>query len=124
MKKTFVLFLCLAFTLGCSSEKKTKNYVSLSGTIQNHKQPEIIITSTNDKDFKKKIKVDSKGRFSDTLKVNKQYKYYCEFNEFKDHFGIYLKNGFDLTLNFDADQHKETKKYSGLGSNYNNYMLA
>jgi len=113
MKKSIIL-LCALAILSC--EKETKDYVTLSGTITNKNSDSLVIRSRT---YSKTIKVNEDGTFKDTLTVEAGI-----FNLFDGNEGsnLFLKNGFDLNLSLDTKMFDETIKYTGFGSEDNNFM--
>lgn len=99
-----------------SCDKQPKDYVSLSGSISNSNSETITIIGKN---FKKEIKVNDDGSFQDTLKVVDGFH---GFNDGTIQSFIYLKNGYDIGLNFDTQDFPKSIKFKGEGSNTNNYL--
>jgi thiol-disulfide isomerase/thioredoxin len=116
MKKILIMLMAVITLLSCKQEPP-KDYVSLSGKINNHKDSTLTIMGKN---FQKKIRVNEDGTFKDTLKVTDGFH---GFNDGKHQSFIYLKNGYDLNLKFDADNFPKSIEFSGNGSGTNQYML-
>lgn len=113
--KKIIIFLGVLTIISCKEEPK--DYVTISGKIVNQTSDSILLRNRT---ITKTIIVDSDGSFSDTLKIDQP-----------DIFGffngdvaapIFLKNGYDITMNADMDNLEETAKFSGLGSEHNNYL--
>jgi len=116
MKKISILLLAVITMISCKQEPP-KDYVTLSGKITNKKDNKLNILGRN---FQKTIEVNEDGTFKDTLKVTDGFH---GFNNSNQQSFIYLKNGYDLTLNFDADDFPGSIKYSGNGSGTNKYLI-
>jgi len=113
MKKLLLLLVAIVL-FSCKNEPK--DYVSLQGKITNVNTEGLTIMGKN---FKKHIKVNEDGTFSDTLKVTDGFH---GFNDGKIQSFIYLKNGYDLVLNFDTNEFPNSITYSGEGSSTNKYL--
>ena len=114
MKKIFSILAVLSL-LACS-EKSNNDYVTIQGTIANADNNTLSILG---KDFKKEITLNEDGTYKDTLKVTQGFH---GFNDGKQQSFIYLKNGYDLELNFDASNFQESIDFKGEGSKTNNYL--
>ncbi len=112
-----IAFVVLISLVSCKKEE-VKDYVTLSGKIENHVGDEIKITGRG---FEKIIKMDENGSFKDTLKVNEKNTKYMLFdgNEYAD---LFLKNGYEVNINLDTKKFDETIKFSGKGAETNNYL--
>ncbi len=116
MRKLSIVLLAVITLFSCKQEPP-KDYVTLSGKITNNKGSNLMIMGKN---FKKEIKVNKDGTFNDTLKVTDGFH---GFNDGTHQSFIYLKNGYDLKLNFDANDFPASVSYSGNGSGTNQYLL-
>jgi thiol-disulfide isomerase/thioredoxin len=116
MKKISILLLAVITLFSCKQEPP-KDYVTLSGKITNKKDNKLNILGRN---FQKTIEVNEDGTFKDTLKVTDGFH---GFNNSNQQSFIYLKNGYDLTLNFDADDFPGSVEFSGNGSGTNQYLI-
>ncbi len=116
LKIAFVI--TLVSLISCKKEEVKKDYVTLSGKIENHIGNEIKITG---KGFEKIIKMDENGSFKDTLKVADENSRYIFFdgNEYAE---LFLKNGYEVNINLDTKKFDETIKFSGKGAETNNYL--
>ncbi len=115
MKK--IIFV-LAITLTFITCKKEPAFVTFSGKITNKNGDKITIFNLG-----KKIKtftVDENGVFSDTIK-NVEKGYY-NFTDGTESSAIYLKNGFNINLTLNTKEFDESIKYTGNGSDINNYL--
>ena len=91
MKNIISIFTLLLILVACGQEKE-KNYLSLSGHLENNKDS--ILTVLDNTGIVKEIKIDSQGNFSDTLKVEKASIYTIKTSNNKLA-PIYLKNGYN-----------------------------
>jgi len=114
MKKILALFT-LAAMLSCT-DKAPKEYVTLQGKVSNFKSNTLTVMGRN---FKKEIALNEDGSFKDTLKVVDGFH---GFNDGNLQSFMYLKNGYDLELQFDADAFPESIVFSGEGSATNQYL--
>ena len=120
MKKIAVLLIAIITIVSCKKEH-SKDYLTLQGKFKNSKDS--VITIVNRTGFSKKIKLNSDGTFKDTLKVAKNGVYFLQTSPTKKA-PIHLGNGYDLTLNGDADNFVESFSYKGNGADSNNFILS
>jgi len=114
MKKIAVLLLFMAI-VSCSKDAP-KDYVMLKGKVENARSETLTILGKN---FRKEIPVDADGSFQDTLKVTDGFH---GFNDGTLQSFLYLKNGYDLQLNFDVNDFPASVRFEGDGSVTNNYL--
>lgn len=114
MKKAFFLILILVITTAC--EQEAKNYLTFSGKITNKNSDSLVIRNRT---YSKVIKVDEKGVFKDTLKVESGL--YNMFDGKKISY-LFLKNGDDIKMTLDAEKFNETISFTGKGSETSNYL--
>ncbi len=112
--KKLLLLLCVISIVACKEEPK--DYATFSGKITNQNSDTLVVRNRT---FSKTIKVNEDGTFKDTLKVVAGMYSFYDGNEQSS---IYLKNGYDLKLTLDTKEFDETIKYSGNGSESNNYL--
>ncbi|RXJ51311.1 TlpA family protein disulfide reductase [Gelidibacter gilvus] len=114
MKNLFIFF-CVLTIVSCKEEPK--DYVTFSGKIENNTSDSILLRSRM---LTKTILVAPDGTFSDTLKINDPE----VFGFFNGNIAapVFLKNGFDIKMNADMDDLEKTVKFSGRGSEHNNYL--
>jgi len=118
MKKILILLLATTSILSC---KKVQNdYVTFSGKIENTKDS--ILTISN-KVYKKEIKLNKDGSFSDTLKVGKSPIFGLQTNNNK-RAPIFLRNGYELVLKGTDVDFMNSFEYSGEGASSNNFILS
>ena len=122
MKRIVLLALIGVTIVSCKKEKPVKDYLILSGKIENYKKRDVTIEGFR---FSKKIKFDKKtGTFSDTLKINRDGYYTLRTN--KKYFNLYLNDTVDTEIVFDykkGDPSNFTGKFEGTNANINNYFL-
>lgn len=122
MKKLSLLLLTLFVAFSCTKEHPTE-YLTLSGKIENNKDSTITILNRNG--ILKAMKINTDGSFKDTLKVDNGEIYTLLINQTK-RAPIFLKNGFNLSLNADANDTDimSNLKISGEGSSNSNFIIA
>ena len=106
----------LAVTLVSCNRQQINDYVSIKGKITNQNNETLTILG---KDFKKEIKINEDGSFNDTLKVVDGFHGY---NDGVLQSFIYLKNGYDLELNFDTKDFPNSITFVGRGTSTNVYL--
>ncbi|WP_452222657.1 TlpA family protein disulfide reductase [Lacinutrix chionoecetis] len=115
--KKLLLSLAVLAIVACK-EEPPKDYVTLSGTIENKNSDSLFIYQG--RNFSKTVKVAEDGTFSDTLKVAPGiYGVY----DGKEAAQVYLKNGYDLKLDLNSKEFFETLKFTGEGAEPNNYLV-
>lgn len=111
MKKIFLLFL-FAFTGVYAQADKVK----FTAKIENRNSDSLVIRSQT---FNKVIKSDAKGVFKDAFAVTPGFYQLFDGAEYAS---IYLKNGFDLTMNMNAKLFDESISFKGKGEKENNFL--
>ncbi|MFC2127630.1 TlpA family protein disulfide reductase [Bacteroidota bacterium] len=115
-------FIAAAILLACNNEPK--NYVSLTGKLENASSKTI---SIQNRDYKKEIAINEDGSFSDTLHLKGSTENYVQnfftVSTAKGRIFSYLKNGFELTISGDENDLSNTVKVSGEGANNTVYIL-
>jgi len=110
-----IIWILLAVVIvSCNNEPK--DYVTLNGSLKTSNTDKIIVQGRG---FSKEISVDDKGNFSDTLKITDGVHAIANGN---DRITLYLKNGYDLNLEFKGEKFSEGISFSGLGAETNNFM--
>lgn len=113
--KKIMLILALIALVSCN--KKSNNpYVTLQGNIANSSLDSIVILG---RDFEKHIKINSDGSFKDTLKVTDGFH---GINNGTEQSFLYLKNGYDMTVDFDMNNFPSSIEFEGQGAETNNYL--
>lgn len=113
MKKIILFFAVLAI-VSCETEKK--DYVTLNGKL---KTPGVEKITVQGRGFSKEITVNSDGTFSDTLKVMDGVHAISNDN---DRVTLFLKNGYDLNLEFTGEKLSDGVLFKGEGAETNNFM--
>ncbi len=114
--KKLVFFIAALAIVSCKSEPK--DYVTLSGEITDKNSDSVVVRSRT---YSKTIKVNEDGTFRDTLKVEKGV---YSFFDGSESASIFLENGYDINMTLDTKMFDETIKYSGNGSENNNFLAA
>jgi len=112
MKKILLLLL---FTYAGAFAQADK--VKFTATIQNRNSDSLVVSSRT---FKKVIKADAKGKFTDAFAVPQPGVY--QLFDGAEYATVYLKNGYDLNMTMDAKQFDETIAFKGTGEKENNYL--
>ncbi|WP_158838044.1 TlpA family protein disulfide reductase [Polaribacter sp. L3A8] len=120
MKKISLALFTMLVIASCTKEH-SKEYISLSGKLENNKDS--IITISGRTGVVKTITIKEDGSFNDTLKVPKIDIYTFQTSKEK-RAPIYLKNGFDISIKGDADKFMTSFTYSGNGSSNTNFIVA
>ena len=113
--KKLIMIMALVILMACNNETNNP-YVTLQGTIENAELDSIVILGRN---FEKKIKVNDDGSFKDTLKVTDGFH---GINNGTSQSFLYLKNGYDMTVNFDMNNFPKSIEFDGKGSETNKYL--
>jgi thiol-disulfide isomerase/thioredoxin len=114
--KNLLLITIVAFSVIACKDEAPKDYVTLQGKIINHKGGILTILGNQ---FKKDIKIAEDGTFQDTLKVKDGFH---GLTDGMQQTFLYLKNGYDLTINFDGDTFPVAIEFDGNGANTNQYL--
>ena len=120
MKKISLALFGLLLIASCSKEH-SKEYISLSGKLENNKDS--IISISGRKGVIKTIVINNDGSFKDSLKVDKVDIYTFQTSNTK-RTPLYLKNGFDITIKGDADNFMSSFEYTGTGSANSLFIIA
>lgn len=114
MKKVLMLlFLAANAMTGLAQES-----VSFVADIANRNGDVIYIKDMMNKPVKE-IKVDEKGLFSGSFSVSDNFYLLFDGVEYAQ---LFLKNGYELKLKMDAKNFDESIKFTGKGSEENNYL--
>lgn len=118
MKNLLSIALVVLVLVSCKTEPK--DYVTLSGKIENLNDQQKI-TIFNRTGFKRDIAVNEDGTFSDTLKVQ-EGRY--NFTDGKQYGAIYLKNDNETSFTVDAEEFDKTLSFTGDAADKNNFLIA
>lgn len=117
IKRIYVALAVCILCIACKEEPKpTKDYVTLSGLITNKSGDHLTL---NGPGFKRDLSINDDGSFKDTMKLSEGF-YLLDHNGIQTY--LFLKNSYDLAVNFDAKDAKSSLSFSGLGAGTNNYM--
>ncbi len=119
MQKLFVIVFLL-FTFSAFGQTDNSS-LKLNGIITNPLSSDLVIYKF-DKSFEVSIPIDHQGKFSSQFKIKEPGVYIIK-NE-KAYTSIFLKNGYEMTLNADANFFNSTLKLEGNGALFNNYLTA
>ncbi len=111
-----IITLILAITVSSCNKEQIKDYVSIKGKITNENNGTLTILG---KDFKKEIKINEDGTYQDTLKVIDGFH---GFNDGEIQAFVYLKNGYDIEMDFDTKDFPNTLSFDGIGAGTNKYL--
>jgi thiol-disulfide isomerase/thioredoxin len=114
MKKIWLLIVSIVL-ISCGKEANV-DYVTLKGKLKGIGVEKLTVQGKN---FLKEISVNEDGSFSDTLKVSDGVHAISNGN---DRVTLFLKNGFDLKLEFKGEALMDGIVFSGNGSETNNFM--
>lgn len=119
MKKISLLLFGLLIIYSCKQDHP-KDYLTLSGKIENNKDS--IISIANREGVIKEIIINADGTFKDTLKVENAAIYTFEAGDQRA--PIYLKNGYNISLKGNSEDFLKSFKFSGEGSSNSNFIIA
>lgn len=115
MKRLFVI--CIAVSLFACKEEPKIDYALLSGKIENPANK--VVTILNGREKVKEIALNDDGTFADTLKIeNGTY----TFDHGREIAYLYLEQGDDINVTVDTKEFDESIKFTGIGSENNNYL--
>lgn len=120
MLKRLIIFTLIGITaISCSKEEKpVKDYLILSGKIENFKRRDLTLNGFN---FSKKIKFNKKtGTFSDTLKIDRKGHFTLIAN--KKPINLYLSDTVDTEITFDFKKANNIS-FKGTYANINSYLV-
>ncbi|MFD2528915.1 MULTISPECIES: TlpA family protein disulfide reductase [Polaribacter] len=120
MKKISIIIIAV-FALASCTKEHSKDYLTLSGKLENNKDS--ILTITGQQGPVKSITINNDGTFKDTLNIENAAVYTLSTSPAK-RAPIYLKNGFDIKLNGDSENFMSSFKFSGQGADNSNFILA
>ncbi|AUP79958.1 TlpA family protein disulfide reductase [Flavivirga eckloniae] len=118
MKKIIYLLSITITVMSCEKITTPRDYIVFSGKIENHADNKINLHITG----LGPIILKEDGRFVDTIKI-KNTGHYMFVDAKKNRMELYLENGNDINMTYDASDFKNTITFSGEGSAANNYLL-
>lgn len=120
MKRLFLLILAVTTLISCESEKKpVKDYLVLSGKVDNFRKRNMTLSGYN---FKRKLKFDRKTKtFSDTLR-NITPGHYTLFIG-KRPVPLYLNPTNDIKISVDAKKRTKAPIYEGADAKVDDYLV-
>ncbi len=116
MKYKLLLLVITAVLISACSN----NQVKFHGKIEHLVTPDHAIVLKN-QSYSKKIKVDEQGNFSDAWELKKDGIYKVVAGN--KNFSVFLKPGYDLHVEADADHLDNTLKFTGKGAATNNFIV-
>ncbi|VAW24005.1 Thiol:disulfide interchange protein [hydrothermal vent metagenome] len=117
MKKIIWLIVALPLlVISCKNNSKIEDYVTIKGKLNSGDIEKITIQGRG---YSKDIEVDNNGMFSDTLKITNGVFAMVNGN---DRITLFLKNGYNLNLEFKGDKFSDGIVYTGKGAVTNNFM--
>ena len=119
MKKLSIALLLMLVIVSCTNTPK--DFVSLAGKLENNKDS--LITISGRTGVVKTITIKDDGSFKDTLKISKSGVYTFQTSREK-RAPLYLKNGYDITINGNAEEFMTSFQYSGTGSANSKFIIA
>lgn len=114
MKKIIYSVVILLTIISC----KKDDFVTFSGKITNKNSDSLIIANPQ-KGYRKVIQLDESGAFKDTLKVAEGFLSIFDGKEFSS---LYLKNGSQLSMTYNATDFFKTLQFSGGNASENNFL--
>lgn len=127
MKTKAFLIIIAVIVASCSTRNNKEKLAPtiISGTIENYEQPELTLYSL-DQAIKEGISVtfpmNEDGSFRDTLDVKIEEGRYFLKNA-KNYLELYLKEGSDIEVHYDATQFPQSVKIGGNGAEISQYLL-
>ena len=118
MKKTLYIIAIITAFVSCKTAPK-KDFVVLKGTVINQRADHFKVNSITSS-FNKEIPINEDGTFLDTLRVKEENLMIYDGSNITY---AYIEAGNDLSLNYDAEDYKNTIKFTGNGAEINNYLV-
>ncbi|CAM3961920.1 TlpA disulfide reductase family protein [Flavobacterium antarcticum] len=117
MKKIAITFLA---TIGFFSAQAQVDYAIISGKIENPTADKKIRLYDSAAGKSAMLNVGADGSFRDTIHLKTPTIYTTSYDSF---FSLYVENGMDVQVSFDAKKFKSTLKYEGKGSLENQVLF-
>lgn len=117
MKNILFAFALLFLLSECNQFRPAVPQFIISGKIENLDAKTVKLIHPLDEIV---IDLNADGTFTDTV-----YDFldgYYNFQAGKEHSKVYIKDGFDLFINLDVVDFDESIRFTGIGSNENNYL--
>lgn len=111
--------MVLTLLLGCEKDVTPAPKTILTGSIIN--PTDSLLTIVGSDHFRDTIKVDTNGKFRDTLDLMPG-SYLLSYG--KLFWRVYTENGYELDISFNTKRFNETLAYKGIGGNENTYVFA
>jgi len=118
MKKSALLLIIVIVTFFSCKKENSKDYVIISGKIENPNSDSLSILNKN-QDLIKVLILKKDYTFRDTLNIPEGF---YSLSDGKENTQIYLKPKFDLNISLNTKEFDESIFYEGVGSNENNYL--
>lgn len=118
--KNLLPFLLIPFFFACTQAEKQG--ATINGKVTNLVSGFFFLAGTDG--AKDSIKLDATGRFTHAVPVLKKMTNYFILVGPQDYIPCTLGPGMDLDVAFDAKDFKASLKFTGKGSDINNYLLA
>ncbi len=118
MKKSTLFLIFVIITFFSCKKEISKDYVVISGKIENPNSDSLSILNKN-QDLIKVIFLKKDKTFRDTLNLPEGY---YSLSDGKENTQIYLEPKFDLNVSLNAKEFDESIFYKGVGANENNYL--
>lgn len=116
------IFFVLLFTISIfSCSQKNHSYALFSGYIKNTNET-IVKLVNHDSSIKKDLLIDENGHFKDTIFLDNPESYFFQVG--KSYTSFFIKNNYNLEVSVDATNFYKTLKFSGKGSDVNNFSVA
>lgn len=113
-----LLFLCIGLVF-VSCKNEPKDYVSLSGKIDNSTEDKIV-TIFQGKAYSKKITINDDGSFSDTLNITPGIYMFKHGNQYGE---LYMENGNTLSFTTDYSNFDKALKFEGDNKEKNTFFI-
>lgn len=118
--KIISLLIISLFSLNSFAQNK-KEYAIISGNIKNATE-KFIIVSDYSHSFEKQIPLDNSGNFTDTLFIPVPGYYFIKCGQ--PYTTIFLRDGYNLMINTDANDFQKSMTFRGKGEDVNNFTRA
>lgn len=118
--KSITFFCFFLSSFNCFAQSKTE-YAIISGNIENSSEKTIKIFNYNHS-FEKEVTLDNSGKFSDTLFITSPGYYF--FQSGQSYTSIFLRDGYNLTMNTEANDFQKSFRIRGKGEEVNIFSQA